>query len=76
MSKYWVILCPKCGTPRQINTNQKTAGCFKCGNTITVDPKKTLILLKTDSSTTARLKVQQHKMLNGSLSNIKTIFQT
>ena len=43
-------MCPRCGSLRYARENQKTAGCFKCGYRMTVDPAKIRILFKTDKS--------------------------
>ena len=62
-------MCPRCGSLRYARENQKTAGCFKCGYRMTVDPAKIRILFKTDKSEEAIAVVQKYKIERGRAQN-------
>ncbi|MCK4953433.1 DUF1922 domain-containing protein [Candidatus Bathyarchaeota archaeon] len=66
---YLVFMCPRCGSLRYARENQKTAGCFKCGYRMTVDPTKIRILFKTDKSEEAIAAVQKYKITRGRAQN-------
>ncbi|RJS90189.1 DUF1922 domain-containing protein [Candidatus Bathyarchaeota archaeon] len=62
--RYIVFLCPRCGMPRYAKEGQKTAKCFFCGFRIPLDPRKTRILFRVESSRAAREIVEKYKERN------------
>jgi len=56
--------------PRYAREGQKTAKCFSCGFNVPLDPRKTRVLLRTESLRIAREAVEKYKakrMIHGRL---------
>jgi len=67
-----VFLCPRCGSARYSESEQKTARCFGCGYQVLIDASKIQIISGTNERTEAMKAVKKYKMkLAGSLSKQK-----